>query len=80
MFTSNTVLLQRLEALDKQWNDVNEEIQKRIKEKRADNDGYIINEGSSGKYSLVSKEYYISTVIDMVNHANAKLNACKCKE
>jgi len=80
MLTSNTVLLQRLDALNKQWNDVNDEIQLRIKEKRADNDGYIIDEGTSGKYSLVSKEYYISTVVNMVNHANAKLNKCKCKE
>lgn len=77
MLTSNGELLRRLEALNRQWEDTQAEIDLRVKQKRVDNDGYLLTEGQSGQYSLVSKDYYIETMTQMVNNMKAK---CKCKE
>ena len=77
MFTGNRDLLRRLENLDKSWQDTKEEIDKRVKEGRADNDGYIITENNDGSYSLVSKEFYLK---QLINHANAQLHQCNCEK
>jgi len=73
MFTSNTEILRRLEALNKQWNDTQAEIDLRIKQKRVDNDGYIITENHNGNYSLVSNEFFMESLKSMVSHANEQL-------
>jgi hypothetical protein len=73
MFTSNGEILRRLEALNKQWNDTHAEIEMRIKQKRVDNDGYIITENQSGTYSLVSNEFFMESLKAMVGHANEQL-------
>jgi hypothetical protein len=80
MLTSNTELLRRLGVLEKQWQDTQAEIDLRVKENRVDNDGYIITEGKDGNYSLVGRDFYYQSLQAMVNHANNKLNECKCKE
>jgi hypothetical protein len=80
MLTSNTEILRKLGALEQQWNDCQAEIDRRIKEQRIDNDGYLIVEGDEGKYSLVGKDFYMKSLQTIVSHANQKLNGCKCEE
>jgi hypothetical protein len=79
MLTSNTEILRRLGVLEQQWNDCQAEIEMRVKEKRVDNDGYLIDQDSNGNYSLVGKEFYYNALRAMVDHANKKVN-CNRKE
>lgn len=80
MLTSNTELLRRLDALEKQWQAAQGEIDLRIKQCRADDEGYVIVEEKSGKYSLVSGEFFAENLLNTVKEANKKLSQCKCKE
>lgn len=81
MLTSNNVLLQRFDGLKKQLKDTENEIKQRIREKRVDNDGYIIHRDDNGKYGLVSKEYYVESLISQTEIANRLLkNTCGCKK
>lgn len=77
MFTSNQEILRRLEVLNTQWETTQAEIDKRVKEARSDNDGYIITENENGEYSLVSKEFYLK---QLANFANGQLHQCKCEK
>lgn len=77
MLTSNTEILRRLGALERQLEECKNEITMRSKEKRVDNDGYIIAEGQDGTYSLVGKEFYYKSLQAIVEHANQKLAAVK---
>lgn len=81
MLTSNTILLQRFEGLKKQLQDTENEIVMRIKDKRSDNDGYIIHRDTNGKYGLVSREYFVESLINQTEIANKLLqNTCGCKK
>lgn len=80
MLTSNTELLRRLETLNKQWNDTQSEIELRIKQRREDNDGYVIIEGKEGNYSLVSKDFLMEVLTEQIKVENMKLKKCKCGE
>jgi hypothetical protein len=62
MLTSNQEILRRLGALEQQWNDCKAEIDRRIKEQRIDNDGYLIVEDDEGKYSLVGKRFLYKVI------------------
>ncbi len=76
MLTSNTELLRRLEVLNKQYYDCQAEIELRITQGRPDNDGYVIVKEKDG-YGLVSKDFYLQSMQQLVNEANAKLKDCK---
>ena len=80
MLTSNTEILRRLDALEKQWNDCQAEIELRMKQQRADNDGYVITQGQGGKYSLVSQEFLVEVLTERVNAVNRQIRACRCEE
>lgn len=75
MLTNNTIVLQKFEALKRQVEEFEKEIQLRIRENRVDNDGYLLHQVEEGKYKLVSKEYFTENLMSQVALANQQLGS-----